>query len=152
MSPDRISKRVVADRLNWIDKMVQEIHALPLENYDSFTADRRNVWAAESCLRRSLEALMDLGRHIAAKAFGTGVTEYKEIAHVLKEKGVLDHESYNTFRNLAGYRNRMVHFYHEISDQELFDICSIELSDVPKMADIIKKWINDHPECFDETL
>jgi len=27
---------------------------------------------------------MDLGRHIAAKAFGMGITEYKEIADVLK--------------------------------------------------------------------
>jgi len=70
MSPNRISKRVVADRLDWIEKMVREIRTLPLENYSSFTTDRRNVWSAESCLRRALEALMDLGRHIAAKALG----------------------------------------------------------------------------------
>ncbi|HIJ36633.1 MAG TPA: hypothetical protein HPP59_05085 [Deltaproteobacteria bacterium] len=57
-----------------------EIHALPLGDYTSFTSDRRNVWAAESCLRRALEALMDLGRHVAAKGFGRGITEYKEIA------------------------------------------------------------------------
>ena len=42
--------------------MVREIRALPLENYASFTTDRRNVWAAESCLRLALEALMDLRR------------------------------------------------------------------------------------------
>jgi len=102
MSPDKISKRVVADRLNWIEKMVQEIHALPLENYATFTSDQRNVWAAESCLRRALEALMDLGRHIAAKSFGRGITEYKEIASVLKEGGVFDDESYLRFRTLAG--------------------------------------------------
>ena len=74
MSPNKISKRVVADRLDWIERMVREIHALPLENYATFTSDRRNVWAAESCLRRALEALMDLGRHIAAKSFGRGIT------------------------------------------------------------------------------
>ena len=102
MSPDKISKRVVADRLNWIEKMVREIHALPLENYATFTSDRKNVWAAESCLRRALEALMDLGRHIAAKSFGRGITEYKEIASVLKEGGVFDDESYLRFRTLAG--------------------------------------------------
>ena len=152
MSPNKISKRVVADRLTWIEKMVGEIRALPLENYDSFAADRRNVWAAESCLRRALEALMNLGRHIAAKAFGTGITEYKEIAQVLKAKGVLDHGSHSTFRNLAGYRNRMVHFYHEISARELFDICSNELADVTQMAETIKEWAQHHPEFFEETL
>jgi len=50
MSPNKISKRIVADRLDWAEKMVKEIHNLPLGNYASFIADRRNVWAAESCL------------------------------------------------------------------------------------------------------
>jgi uncharacterized protein YutE (UPF0331/DUF86 family) len=152
MSPNKISKRVVADRLDWIEKMVREIHALPLEDYASFIEDRRNVWAAESCLRRALEALMDLGRHIAAKSFGRGITEYKEIASVLKEGGVFDDESYLQFRTLAGYRNRMVHFYHEISDHELFEICTGQLSDIPEMATIIKDWTHRHREIMDERL
>ena len=152
MSPNKISKRVVADRLAWINKMVGEIRTLPLENHDAFAADRRNLWAAESCLRRALEALMDLGRHIGAKAFGKGITEYKEIADLLMNKGILNHDDHVTFRNLAGYRNRMVHFYHEISDRELFDICSTELSDILKMAENIKKWSNKQAEFFDETL
>ena len=152
MSPNKISKRVVADRLDWIEKMVREIHALPLEDYASFTEDRRNVWAAESCLRRALEALMDLGRHIAAKSFGRGITEYKEIASVLKEGGVFDDESYLQFRTLAGYRNRMVHFYHEISDHELFEICTGQLSDIPEMATIIKDWTHRRREIMDERL
>jgi len=152
MSPNRISKRVVADRLDWIEKMVREIHTLPLDNYSSFVADRRNFWSAESCLRRALEALMDLGRHIAAKAFGVGITEYKEIADVLKAEGVFGHESHLTFRTLAGYRNRMVHFYHEISEHELFEICSGQLSDISKMAAIIKDWTHRNPEVLDERL
>ena len=152
MSPNKISKRVVADRLDWIEKMVREIHALPLEDYAFFIEDRRNVWAAESCLRRALEALMDLGRHIAAKSFGRGITEYKEIASVLKEGGVFDDESYLQFRTLAGYRNRMVHFYHEISDHELFEICTGQLSDIPEMATIIKDWTHRHREIMDERL
>jgi len=143
---------VVADRLDWIEKMVREIHSLPLEDYASFTADRRNVWAAESCLRRALEALMDLGRHIAAKRFGKGVTEYKEIASVLKEGGVLDDESFLRFRTLAGYRNRMVHFYHEISNHELFEICTCQLSDIPETAGILRDWTRRHQEIMDERL
>ncbi len=152
MSPNKISKRIVADRLDWLEKMVKEINNLPLKDYASFIADRRNVWAAESCLRRALEALMDLGRHIAAKSFGRGITEYKEIASVLKEGGVFHDESYLRFRTLAGYRNRMVHFYHEISDHELFEICTSQLSDIPEIAAVIKDWIYCHPEIMDETL
>ena len=118
MSPGRISKRIVADRLDWIDRMVREIRSLPLENYDEFRGDKRNIWSAESCLRRALEALMDLGRHVLAKGFGRGASEYKSIASSLREVDVLSDEESVTLKTLAGYRNRMVHFYHEISEKE----------------------------------
>ena len=152
MSPGRISKRVIADRLNWIRQMMMEIKSLPLKDYETFTSDKRNVWSAESCLRRSLEALMDLGRHLLAKGFGRGVSEYKEIGAVLAEVGILNDLECATFKTLAGYRNRMVHFYHEISDKELFEICSSQLSDITYVVEAIKKWVNNHPELIDETL
>jgi uncharacterized protein YutE (UPF0331/DUF86 family) len=72
--PGKISKRVIADRLGWVDKMMNEIRALPLDSKTTFMRDTRNIWAAESCLRRALEALFDMGRHIAAKGFGEAVT------------------------------------------------------------------------------
>ena len=77
MSPGKVSKRVIADRLHWIAKMMEEINSLPLKSFEAFTGDKRNIWSAESCLRRSLEALMDLGRHILAKGYGQGVSEYR---------------------------------------------------------------------------
>lgn len=152
MSPGRISRRVVADRLDWINKMIKEIESLPLKDYETFTEDKRNIWSAESCLRRCLESLMDLGRHVLAKGFGHGVSEYKEIASGLGEERILNAEGSARFKTLAGYRNRMVHFYHEVSDRELFEICSSQLSDVTDVSGAIKKWINDHPELIDESL
>jgi predicted DsbA family dithiol-disulfide isomerase len=47
MTPTQISKRVVLDRLAWIDEMIGEIQALPLDNKEAFFADRRNIWTAE---------------------------------------------------------------------------------------------------------
>ncbi len=85
MTPAEISRRVVVDRLDLIATLLADIRALPLEDRTSFFADRRNTWAAESCLRRSLEALLDIGRHILAKGFGIGASEYKEIPRWLNE-------------------------------------------------------------------
>jgi uncharacterized protein YutE (UPF0331/DUF86 family) len=152
MSPDKISKRVVVDRISWINKMVEEITSLPLENYEQFIGDKRNIWSAESCLRRALEALMDIGRHIAAKGFGQGVTDYKEIGNTLAQTGVLSDSESVIFKTLAGYRNRMIHFYHEISYKELFEICVSDLSDIKAMAEALRRWINENPEKIDERL
>lgn len=152
MSPDKISKRIVVDRISWISEMLGEIDSLPLKDYEQFISDKKNIWSAESCLRRALEALMDLGRHIAVKGFGQGVTEYKEIGNMLAQAGVLSDREYLVFKTLAGYRNRMTHFYHEISYRELFDICTSELKDIKAMAEALRRWIKENPEKIDEGL
>ena len=152
MSPERISQRIVSYRIDWIERMIREVRLLPLESYKEFLADRRNIWSAESCLRRALEGLMDLGRHILAKGYAKGVSEYKEIAYGLQECGVLASEEAEMFRILAGYRNRMVHFYHEISSEELYTICSQQLEDVEGLLDSVKKWLKNHPEMLDPSV
>jgi hypothetical protein len=72
MTPGSLSKRIILDRLTWVDRMVLDIQSLPLGDKQAFFEDTRNLWTAESCLRRALEALFDLGRHILAKGFGIG--------------------------------------------------------------------------------
>jgi len=55
-------------------------------------------------------------------------------------------------RILAGYRNRMVHFYHEVSPDELYEICATSLKDVGRVANAFRAWIQAHPEQIDENL
>lgn len=152
MRAGKISKRVVVDRIAWVEAMLNEIRALPLDDDEAFFADRRNVWAAESCLRRGLEALLDLGRHILAKGFGQGVSEYKEIALRLGEHGILQDEEADLLRVLAGYRNRLVHFYHEISREELYRICAHQLGDLERILSAYRRWVNEHPDMLEDVL
>ncbi len=152
MTPTRISQRVVVDRLEIIDSLLQDIRALPLEKRDVFFADRRNIWSAESCLRRCLEALFDIGRHILARGYALGVSEYKEIAVRLQEKAVLTETEARLLTVLAGYRNRLVQFYNEVSSIELFAICSNQLGDLQLVQSAYRRWIKENPEKVDSTL
>jgi uncharacterized protein YutE (UPF0331/DUF86 family) len=152
MTPMAISKRVVADRLELVDSLLREIRSFPLGNQSDFFADRRNIWAAESCLRRCLEALFDIGRHILARGYGLGVSEYKEIALRLREKAVLAETEAKLLTVLAGYRNRLVHFYHEVSAKELFEICSNQLGDLELIQSAYRRWMKEHSEKVDSSL
>lgn len=152
MVPGKISKRVIVDRLGWVDRMLGEIRALPLDSKSAFMEDTRNLWAADSCLRRALEAIFDMGRHIAAKGFGEAVAEYKEIAIALNRRKVIPANELELMLKLAGYRNRLVHFYHDVSADELFEICASHLGDVEKIADALRSWLVNHPDMMDETL
>ena len=152
MSPGQIRAAIVAERAAWIRKMVDEIRSLPLASYEAFAADRRNPAAAESFLRRALEALLDLGRHVLAKGFALAPAEYKEIAGDLVGSGVLSKEDGALLRQMAGYRNRLVHFYHEVPDKELYVLCTRQISDVERVCEAVLRWLREHPEKLDSTL
>ena len=110
------------------------------------------MWTAESCLRRAIEALLDVGRHLVAKLAATGITEYKGIGRILGEHGVLDSETSDLLVKLAGYRNRLVHFYHEVTAAELFGICANELHDVDRIRAACVRWMHQHPDQVDDDL
>jgi len=81
-----------------------------------------------------------------------GVSEYKEIASGLEEAGIFNATESDKFKTMAGYRNRMVHFYNEISSDELYQICSSQLLDIIDVAEVIKRWVNKNPDIINEKL
>jgi len=78
---------------------------------------------------------------VLAKAFGVAATEYRDIAVRLREAGVMTGEQAESVARLAGYPNRLVHFYHEIGNRELYEICASQLGDVDGAADAVAAWI-----------
>jgi uncharacterized protein YutE (UPF0331/DUF86 family) len=132
--------------------MLAEARALPLDSVEAFRADPRNVAAADSYVRRALEALLDLGRHVLARGFGRAVVEYKEIPKALVEVEVLDRSHGEILRLLAGYRNRLVHFYHEIGEEELYEICRAQLVDIESVLAAFMAWLDRNPDKVDRTL
>ena len=144
MSPGGIDSKVVAQRVFWISQMTDALKDLRLEEKAAFLADRHKVAAAESYLRRALEALFDIGRHILAKRFAYPATEYKEIAKGLSENRVLVENEAELMRRMAGYRNRMVHFYHEISPEELHEICLFHANEIKFLVEKLLQWTKEH--------
>jgi len=150
MTPAKIMKRVVAERTAWIREMVRSIRSLPLETQEVFLADPRNVASAESYLRRALEALHDLGRHILAKGYGEPAAEYKAVAAGLEAHSVLTPDQALLLRKMAGYRNRMVHFYNEITPAELYQICTSHLDEIDRVLQAALAWLEQHQDLLVE--
>jgi uncharacterized protein YutE (UPF0331/DUF86 family) len=122
--------------------MLEAIATLPLGNQTEFLANPHHAAAGESYLRRALEALLDLGRHLLAKGFGIAVTEYKEIAVGLRDRKVLTPDLASVLIEMAGYRNRLVHFYDEVTPLELYRILVERRHDLEKVLDALLAWIS----------
>lgn len=152
MTPGKVRAVTVVQKAAQVRGMLAGISRLPLSDRAAFEADPRNAASAESYLRRALEALLDLGRHILAKGIGQGPAEYKEVALALSRARVLDEEQGELLVRLAGYRNRLVHFYDEVSDAELYDICTRQAGDIDALLDALLGWVRRHPELVEGRL
>ncbi|MBU4554119.1 MAG: DUF86 domain-containing protein [Candidatus Desulforudis sp.] len=106
---------LIEQRLALMVGYLTELDKLTRTPPEDFLADRIITGAAESYLRRSLEAIFDIGRHILAKTGSLSLaTEYKAIARGLSQKGIVDRKLGLKLVEMAGYRNRLVHLYDEI--------------------------------------
>lgn len=135
--------KLIEDRLGFINKAVARLKRLSYIDERDFLDDD-NPAIAESYLRRSLEAIFDIGRHIIAKTAGKGIVEYKEIASALGDRGVITKQLAERLRLMAGYRNRLVHFYHEVNDRELYLITKSNLADIEDFVKEMKTFIESY--------
>ena len=152
MTPSKIRQKILSERAAWIRNMLASLENLPLGSVEEFSRSRDTVAAAESYLRRSLEALFDVGRHILGKGFGVPVAEYKQVARDLADRGVISAVYLNLMVNMAGYRNRLTHFYDEVSMEELYQIVTVHREDIRNILNEFLTWQKNHPEMVDATL
>ncbi|MCX7793384.1 MAG: DUF86 domain-containing protein [Thermodesulfovibrionales bacterium] len=47
-------------------------------------------------------------------------------------------------RLMSGYRNRLVHFYHEISEKEIYRIIQDNLKDIEEFVLLIKNFMEKY--------
>jgi len=137
--------KLIEDRLGFIIKSISKLKKLSSLTDEDFLEDDRPA-VAESYLRRSLEAIFDIGRHIIAKSAGKGLVEYKEIAIALGQIEVITNQLAERLKLMAGYRNRLVHFYHEVTETELYLIVKNNISDIENFVKEIKKFIEKYRE------
>lgn len=99
-------------------------------------------------MHRALEGIFHISTHILSRIPGGQATEYKSIAKKMGELGIVDALFANEqLTQMAGYRNRLVHFYAEVSAEEIYDIIKNRLSDFDIFLTGVKKVL-EHPETF----
>ena len=135
-----LNKRILKNRLGWIKKWIKELEALPLENYEAFTQDRRKIRMAELALRRTLEGLLDLGRYILKERFGIEVAKYEDIPTKLAENEVMLVYEAKLLEKVARYCQEINHEV-EINPLKLYQICQEELDNLLSLEKAYGQWI-----------
>lgn len=90
-----------------------------------------------------LESIFDIGRHILAKSARIDLAqEYKGIAKGLGELKVVDQDISEKLVQMAGYRNRLVHLYNLVTDEELYHIIKNDLGDIRDFIKCVSDYVD----------
>jgi uncharacterized protein YutE (UPF0331/DUF86 family) len=141
-----LNLKLLDERLNQIRGSANRLSKMKAMSKEEFLAEPDNFAVAEHHLRRTLEALFDLGRHIAAKkGFGTP-ENYKEVIEILGHHNVISSEFSKTILGMAGYRNRLVHGYANVTPEELYNIILTRLGDFALFSAAVAEFIEKETE------
>src|SRR4030042_1315145 len=139
-----LNKEVLQTRISYIEDSLKSLERFKGIPYKEFHINSDNFRIAFYDLHRALEAVMDIGSHILSRIPGSRPSSYKDIPRLLgKNKVIPNNFASNQLIKMAGYRNRMVHFYGEISELELFNIIQEELEDFYTFCAYINKILKD---------
>ena len=87
---------------------------------------------------------MDIGSHILSRIPGARPASYKDVPRLLEKHKIIPAEFVaSSLTKMAGYRNRMVHFYGENTEKEIYMIIQEELEDFYKFLVHIHKVLKN---------
>jgi uncharacterized protein YutE (UPF0331/DUF86 family) len=144
-----LNKEVLQSRLSYIEDSLRSLERFQKVPFEQFHSNPDSFRIAFYDLHRSLEAVLDIGSHILSRIPGARPASYKDIPRLMGKYKIIPSDfASNQLSKMAGYRNRMVHFYGEISENEIYKIIQEELQDFYTFCGHIEKILRD-PSKYD---
>lgn len=108
---------------------------------DVFLADPDKIGSAKYHFIVAIESAIDMCNHIIARNGLRVPEDYGDTFRVLAENGVYDQAFSEELRNMAKFRNRLVHLYWELDDRQVFEILQTRLNDFKQFLDAIACYL-----------
>lgn len=139
-----IDKNRINSKIIFIKERLSALSELAKLSESEFKADNRNIASACYWLQTAVESMIDVAQHIAVKK---NLIRSKDVASVdffeeLYNEGVISKESLEKYRLMIRFRNRIVHLYQEVSQDEVFKIILDDLDDFKEFIKEIGEYVN----------
>lgn len=136
-----VKRETVITRLENLDRIVAELKEHAGLTYTEYSAELRRQWVIERGLIAAAGVILDIAEHILVAHFGEYSETYEKSLAAIHEKGVISAETYRQLRGLGGFRNILVHLYHEIDPAQVWEHYRKALTVFPAFAREILAWL-----------
>ena len=119
----------VRARIQTIEENVRRLETLQDRPHDEFVSDFVVLEAAKHLLQVSIEAMMDIGTHLASRLRLKTPNDGAEVFRRLAQEGLLPADHLPTYTRMVKFRNRLVHLYQEVDAEQVYQVVQNELAD-----------------------
>ena len=129
-------------------KSVGRLQAFSKLGPEEFLSDPDKIGSAKYHFIVVIESSIDMCNHIISRNGYRVPDDYGDTFRVMSEEGAFDTDFSEELKNMAKFRNRLVHLYWEVDDSQLFDILQSRLDDFKKFLDSMAEflgWQNQKP-------
>ena len=129
----------IRQKISFMETNISRLTILQKEEKAIFLEDFRNVDAAKNLLQISIKAMIDICDHIIARQrLGTPEASADSF-RILAENGLLSKDNVSRYAVMTKFRNKVVHVYSEIKDEEIYNIVQSNIMDFKMfIAEIVK--------------
>ena len=119
----------ISHKLKQIDEFLELLNQIGSTKEDQFVNDKILIGSAKYYLQVSIEACLDVANHIIASERLRAPKDYADSFSVLSETGFISTELCRKLRQMAKFRNRLVHLYSEIDNNYIYGFIRNDLND-----------------------
>jgi len=103
----------------------------------NFLKDKILIGSAKYYLHVSIECCLDVANHIIASEKFRAPKDYADSFMVIQEQGIIFSELGDRLRQMAKFRNRLVHLYGEIDNIYVYKYLQEDIKDTEEFKSII---------------
>lgn len=122
-------------------KSVARLRALRKLSEAQFLKDPDKIGSAKYHFIVVIEAAIDMCNHLISRNGYRVPENYGDTFKVMEEVGALDTDFSDDLKNMAKFRNRLVHLYWEVDDRQVHEILQSRLDDFKKFLDSIARFL-----------
>ena len=109
---------------------------------ESFLKDPDKIGSAKYYFIVAIEAAIDISNHVISRNAFRAPEDYADAFAVLEEHGAFEKPFGDELKEMAKFRNRLVHIYWEIDEEQIFNILQTRLGTFKAFLNNIAKFLN----------
>ncbi len=134
-----VSFEKVIHKFQQLDEYLGILKKISKTPQETFLKDKIIIGSEKYYLQVSIECCLDVANHIIASEKFRAPKDYADSFMIIQEEGIISSEFGDRLRQMAKFRNRLVHLYGEIDDAYVYKYVKDDIKDTEKFKFIVIK-------------